>query len=225
MLRLDYRRSYRAPFFLATLADGTAFADAMDVPAITSGAHAQGHSGLFSEPIFETVKLRSMSQNARVFGLTYPNIKPSALRSARGTELGLKPYALRIPMRGGQGSRFCERPDRVKLRKRSGGTALKLPCVIFTSGELVVTVGSHGAWEGATRNTAWRRLPRSPGRRIVVGAVDTDGTDSPDGLKLSGAPDCLAGRSSTDIPWKRPWKNGIDICYHVLDTHAASEPL
>lgn len=54
--------------------------------------------------------------------------------------------------------------------------------------------------------------------------MDTDGTDGPGGLKLPGAPDCLAGAIIDGYTMEEARNNGIDI-YHVLDAHAASEPL
>ena len=61
-------------------------------------------------------------------------------------------------------------------------------------------------------------------QRIVVGAVDTDGTDGPGGLKLEGAPECLAGAIVDGFTLEEARQAGIDF-WQALKTHGTSEPL
>ena len=61
-------------------------------------------------------------------------------------------------------------------------------------------------------------------KKIVIGAVDTDGTDGPGGLQLPGAPECLAGAIVDGYTAKEAKENSIQL-YDALKTHGTSEPL
>ena len=229
VLRMDYETLMKNNRFLATLADGTTFADAMDVFRRyhvwdRTPQNIQDYF-LKADPSGETVKLQEYeSQNARVFGLTpnYETLYPAVREKA--VELGYKPHMLceylcaearEAGFVSGLIALNCERADE----------PFAAPCAIFTSGELVVTVGNHKGVGGRNQEYCLAAAAKIAGsKRIVVGAVDTDGTDGPGGLKLPGAPDCLAGAIIDGYTMEEARNNGIDI-YHVLDAHAASEPL
>lgn len=78
----------------------------------------------------------------------------------------------------------------------SSGQPVKPPVALFSGGEMVVSVGSEPGIGGRNQEYAVAAALRISGsENIVVGSVDTDGTDGPghdvdDGL---GLPHCLAG--------------------------------
>ena len=70
----------------------------------------------------------------------------------------------------------------------------KAPIVLMSSGENLVTVGKECGVGG--RNQEYcigAAITIAGSEKIVVGAVDTDGTDGPGGFKFPGAPECLGG--------------------------------
>lgn len=60
--------------------------------------------------------------------------------------------------------------------------------------------------------------------KIVIGAVDTDGTDGPGGLALEGAPGCLAGAVVDGQTAAEAEAAGEDL-WEALKTHGTSAPL
>lgn len=77
-----------------------------------------------------------------------------------------------------------------------------LPVVLMSSGENVVTVGKESGVGGRNQEYCLSAALKIDGsEKVVIGAVDTDGTDGPGGFRLDGAPNCLAGaRLLTDTP-------------------------
>ena len=61
-------------------------------------------------------------------------------------------------------------------------------------------------------------------RGVVFGAVDTDGTDGPGGLKISGAPECLAGAVTDGYTLSEAEEKGVNLEL-ALKTHGTSLPL
>ena len=73
------------------------------------------------------------------------------------------------------------------------GEPFKAPIVLMSSGENVVTVGGETGIGGRNQEYATAAALRIAGsEKIVIGAVDTDGTDGPGGFEYPGAPDCHA---------------------------------
>jgi glycerate 2-kinase len=99
------------------------------------------------------------------------------------------------------------------------------PIVLFSSGENVVTVQKESGVGGRNQEYCLAAALTIRGSsRVVVGAVDTDGTDGPGGLRLAGAPECLAGAIVDGQTAQEAGARGIDL-WQVLKAHAASEPL
>lgn len=80
----------------------------------------------------------------------------------------------------------------------------KAPVVFMTSGENLVTVGKEKGTGGRNQEycTAAAVLIRGS-KKIVFGAVDTDGTDGPGGLSIRVRRSALRERSLTDIRWRK----------------------
>lgn len=99
------------------------------------------------------------------------------------------------------------------------------PIVLMSSGENIVTVGKESGIGGRNQEYCMSAaITISGSQRIVFGAVDTDGTDGPGGLKLEGAPECLAGAIVDGFTLEEARQAGIDF-WQALKTHGTSEPL
>ena len=101
----------------------------------------------------------------------------------------------------------------------------KAPVVLMSSGENVVTVGKESGIGGRNQEYALAAAIKISGsEKIVIGAVDTDGTDGPGGFVYNGAPDCLAGAIVDGLTIREAEKEGIDVMAG-LKTHGTSEAL
>lgn len=228
-LRNSYQTLLEKNIFLATLSDGSTFEDAVrtlrkhDVWDETP-AHIRDHF-LKADPAEETVKADEYeSFNARVFGLTpklttvYPAMK------AKARELGYEPFMLAESISTEAVPAGVVHAG-IALNIQNTNEPLRAPCVLISSGENVVTVGSGKGVGGRNQEfciAAARQIAGSA--RIVVGAVDTDGTDGPGGLDLPGAPECLCGALVDGQTVDEARAAGIDLA-DALKTHATSEPL
>lgn len=99
------------------------------------------------------------------------------------------------------------------------------PIILMSSGETVVTVGKESGVGG--RNQEYciaAALNIENSSRIVIGAVDTDGTDGPGGFRYEGAPECLSGAIVDGETVKEARQKGIDI-WETLKTHGTSAAL
>ncbi len=105
------------------------------------------------------------------------------------------------------------------------GEPFKAPIVLMSSGENVVTVGKEKGIGGRNQEYCLGAAVAIKGsEKIVIGAVDTDGTDGPGGFKLNGAPECLAGAVVDGYTLLEADEKGIDL-WQGLKTHGTSEPL
>ena len=101
----------------------------------------------------------------------------------------------------------------------------RAPIVLLSSGENVVTVGAESGVGGRNQEYCTAAALTIVGsRKIVFGAVDTDGTDGPGGFRYPGAPDCLAGAITDGETAQAAKQAGIDL-EDALRTHGTSEPL
>jgi glycerate-2-kinase len=151
-------------------------------------------------PAYETVKAEEFEKMpSRIFGIM-PGYKytakfPAAMKKAR--ELGFKPVLLTDELWGVEArhagaciAAVCQTIERI-------GKPFKPPCALFTSGEIVVTVGSERGIGGRNQEFALSAAQEIVGSgNIVIASVDTDGTDGP-GTQFftgpDGMPHCLAG--------------------------------
>lgn len=105
------------------------------------------------------------------------------------------------------------------------GEPFKAPIVLMSSGENVVTVGNETGIGGRNQEYCIAAATRIAGsKNIVIGAVDTDGTDGPGGLKYKDAPPCLAGAIVDGYTAAEAKAGGIDL-RKALKTHDTSKPL
>ena len=101
----------------------------------------------------------------------------------------------------------------------------KPPVVLMSSGETVVTVGKEKGVGGRNQEYCVQAAMKIAGsKKIVIGAVDTDGTDGPGGLNVEGAPTCLAGAIVDGYTLSEAESKGLYM-EDALRTHGTSEPL
>lgn len=160
----------------------------------------------------------------RFFGLIFKDATVYPAVRRRAEELGLQCIML---------SEYMEAEAReagyvnaqMALCVERMGEPFQSPVVLMTSGENVVTVGSGTGVGGRNQEYCMAAaLTIAGSRRIVFGAVDTDGTDGPGGFRFHGAPDCLAGAIVDGYTLEEAQAAGIDL-WQAMRTHATSEPL
>ena len=105
------------------------------------------------------------------------------------------------------------------------GEPFKPPVILMSSGENVVTVGKECGVGGRNQEYCLAAAMRiADNKNIVIGAVDTDGTDGPGGFVYENAPSCLAGAVVDGYTIDEAKEKGIDL-QNALKTHGTSEPL
>lgn len=162
--------------------------------------------------------------DARFFGLIFKDATVYPTVRKRAAELGYRCIMLSEYMEAeareagyvdGNMALCCERMSE----------PFKAPVVLMSSGENVVTVGKESGIGGRNQEYALAAAIKISGsEKIVIGAVDTDGTDGPGGFVYNGAPDCLAGAIVDGFTIREAEKEGIDVMAG-LKTHGTSEAL
>ncbi len=184
-----------------------------------------------ADPRFETVKAQEFAQwPTRVFGVM-PGYKatgklPAAMRKAE--ELGFRAFLLTDELyylEAAQAGRFLAAVCKTIART---GQPIKPPCALFTSGETIVTVGKENGVGGRNQELVLAAARDLAGHKnIVIGSVDTDGTDGPGGeFAESGeaAPPCLAGGVVDCETMNEAIQASVDID-DALKTHDTSRVL
>jgi glycerate-2-kinase len=120
--------------------------------------------------------------DCRIFGLMPKarSIVPAIIK--RAGELGYKPHWMTKQFfedAGAVSNISCT----IAKHIYEEGSPFKAPCVIFFTGEMLVSVGSNkGSIGGRNQEFCMHAAVAIEGnKRIVVGSVDTDGTDGPGG--------------------------------------------
>ena len=152
------------------------------------------------DPKYETVKAKEFEKMpSRIFGIMpgyqFTTKFPAAMKKAR--ELGFQPVLLTDELSGLEArhagtymAAICQTIERI-------GKPFKPPCALFTSGEVVVTVGNESGIGGRNQELALSAALKIAGSsNILIASVDTDGTDGPGtqfSTGITGMPHCLAG--------------------------------
>lgn len=164
------------------------------------------------------------SFDARFFGLIFKDatIYPAVRRRAK--ELGY--HCVMLSEYTEAEAREAGRVDAaIAMTAQRLGEPFKVPVVLMSSGENVVTVGSEKGIGGRNQEYCLAAAQRIAGTEgIVFGAVDTDGTDGPGGLDLPGAPSCLAGAIVDGETVAEAEAANVDL-WKALRTHDTSKPL
>ena len=164
------------------------------------------------------------SYGCRFFGLIFKDSTVYPAVRTKAAELGLRCIMLSEYMEAeareagyvdGNMALCCERL----------GEPFNPPVVLMSSGENVVTVGKECGVGGRNQEYCLAAAMKISGsKNIVIGAVDTDGTDGPGGFVYENAPSCLAGAVVDGYTIDESKENGIDL-QNALKTHGTSEPL
>jgi len=158
-----------------------------------------------ADPRFETVKAKEFEKMSfRIFGVM-PNetgMVPTAMKKAE--ELGFRPFLLVRPARlnaqmyglQAEASQAGLVLGAIAATIETSGSPFEPPCALFTTGELLVTVGRERGVGGRNQEFALSAAQRIAGsNNIVIGAVDSDASDGP-GTQFYDTPEnipCLAG--------------------------------
>ena len=229
VLRCSYTEMMKRNSFFPTLAEGSTFAEAIEVikkwDAWDKTPESIRNHLLNGGPHNETVKLDEYEKSgARLFGILPKNgtLYPAVRNKA--AELGYKSYMLTEYMQAeAKEAGFVN--SLVALNIERMGEMVKPPCVLITSGELLVTVGDQKGIGGRNQEYCLAAALNIAGsERVIFGAVDTDGTDGPGGYIADDAPNCLCGAIVDGFTAAEAKEKGIDI-REALKTHGTSSPL
>ena len=229
VLRMSYFKMLGCNTFFPPLATASTYADAIAVirkwnswertpDSIRRHLLSGGpHNDNMSVAEYETL-------DARLFGLIFKDATIYPAVRAKAAEFGYPCIMLSEYMQ-------AEAAEAGKVNAAIALTSERLnepfvsPVVLITSGELLVTAGQGNGIGGRNQEycmTAALNIQKS--KRIVFGAVDTDGTDGPGGLTLPDAPTCLAGAITDGFTADEAEAAGIHL-EKALKQHATSAPL
>jgi glycerate-2-kinase len=216
-------------FWLHTLPDCTTFEqaremlvkwDAWDAVPASVRAHLER-----ADPAQETVKADEFERaDFRVYGVLsrLRQVVPAAMAKAR--ELGFAPFRMSrwLHAEASQAGRVmaciakCVQDD---------GAPFEPPCALFTSGELLVTVGQETGVGGRNQEYALGAAFEIDGTdQIVMGGVDTDGTDGPGGEFGVKGVCCLAGGIVDGQTVAQAKAAGVDL-WDAMGHHNTSQAL
>lgn len=218
--------------WLHTLADGTTFADAVamlkkwqawDAAPAAVREHLQR-----ADPAQETVKAAEFLRTSfRIFGVMPNKLAFLPMAMQKAAALGYMPHVLARRL-SAEASQMGLIMGTVAQTVEQEGMPFAPPCAIFSTGELLVTVGNETGVGGRDQEFALSAALRIAGsRQIVIGAVDTDGTDGPGGYFAADAASsgirCLAGGVVDGQTLAEAQAQGVDILSAVRrhDTSAA----
>jgi glycerate-2-kinase len=218
-------------FWLHTLPDCTTFAqaremllkwDAWDAAPASVRAHLER-----ADPALETVKAAEFERmDFRVYGVLsrMRQVVPGAMAKAR--ELGFATHRMARWMHA-EASQTGRVMACIAKAVRDEGTPFEPPCALFTSGELLVTVGQETGVGGRNQEYVLGAAFELAGTdQIVMGGVDTDGTDGPGGFYHERAPGitCLAGGIVDGQTVAQAEAAGVDL-WAALGRHNSSQAL
>lgn len=205
--------------WLHTLPEPSTFADAVSVlerwemwdevaPSIR--AHLTE-----ADPADECVRPEEFNlMDYRIFGVMPERLGmvPSAMRRAK--ELGFEPHALGTPIFSVEASQAGLTVAQIARTIERQNEPVKAPCALFTSGEVVVTVGKENGVGG--RNQEWALTAATTlagSKRVVMAGVDTDGTDGPGPQFSDDCRDipCLAGGIVDGETLAEAKARGVDV--------------
>lgn len=229
VLRVSYYDMLKSNTFFPSVAGASTYTDAIRViqkwdawdrtpPSIRRWLSEGGpHNENMSIEEYESL-------GARFFGLIFKDATVYPAVRKRAGELGYPCLMLSEYMEAEAREAGFVNASMALCAERMG-EPFRSPIVLMTSGENLVTVNREKGIGGRNQEYCAAAALRIAGsKRIVFGAVDTDGTDGPGGLRLAGAPECLAGAVVDGETAEEAKAAGIDL-WEALRTHSTSEPL
>lgn len=228
----DYDWFMHRNLWLHTLPDCTTFADAVAMlkkwDAWDHVAESVRRHLLRADPAAETVKAEEYERSFRfrIFAIMPSRLGPVPSAAERAAELGYTPHVLAASLQ----AEAREAGRTVGCIARSielHNAPFEPPCVLLSSGELLVTVGEEEGIGGRNQEYALGgAMMISDTHHVVMGSMDTDGTDGPGGQFAGdqGEVGCLAGGIVDSETMAEARAAGVDI-HEALRTHAASAAL
>ena len=133
-----------------------------------------------ADPAQETMKRAEFEERAeRIYGIMPGRLGMLPMAAARARELGYTPFEVTTRLHVEAGEYARESAERA-LAIASGAGEHGAPCAIINGGEMVVTVGKENGIGGRNQEHALAAAVHIAGNeRIVIGSVDSDGTDGP----------------------------------------------
>jgi glycerate-2-kinase len=190
---MDHNWLMEKNFWLATLPDYSTFQDAINVLKKWNIWNSVSPSTIKhlmkADPLYETVKANEFKEmNYRIFGVMPHNTGMIQAAKQKAKQLGYKPLFLCNKLQA-EASQAGKVISSIALTIEKTGEPIKSPCAILTSGELFVTVGSKQNVGGRNQEFVLSAAEKIEGNRnIVIGAVDSDGSDGP-GSQFIESPD------------------------------------
>ncbi|MCL2538808.1 MAG: DUF4147 domain-containing protein [Oscillospiraceae bacterium] len=228
-----YESFLRNNLWLPNLPDCTTTAEAIDIAekwGVFDGLPRSIRAKLLSNPKqSDTLSFEEYeSYNCRVFGVMPPNM--SALDAAidKAKSLGFETHIISnywhvesAPV-GGYVAQLAKYSEK-------NGAPFKAPCALFETGELVVTVSGEAGVGGTNQEFCTSAAIFIDGsKRLVIAAVDTDGTDGPGGdfhpEATARGIKCLTGGIVDGYTAAEAAKKGIDL-FTAIKTHGTSTAL
>jgi len=218
-------------FWLHNLPDCTTFAqaremlhkwDAWDAVPASVRAHLER-----ADPVLETVKAAEFERtDFRVYGVLSRarQVVPAAMAKAR--ELGFAAHRMTrwLHAEAGPAGRVIAC---IAKTIEVEGSPFEPPCALFSSGELLVTVGKETGVGGRNQEYALSAAFEIAGTtQTVMGGVDTDGTDGPGGDFGQDAAgiSCLAGGIVDGQTVAQAEAVGVDL-WAAVSQHNTSQAL
>ena len=229
VLRADYYEMLRKNTFFPPLSAGSTYEDCIRILRKWDAwdrtpASIRDHL-LAGGPHNENMGVEEYeSLGARFFGLIFKDATVYPAVREKAAQLGLKCVMLSEYMEA-EAAEAGKVNAQMALCAERMGEPFRAPVVLMTSGENVVTVGREKGVGGRNQEYCIAAALKIAGsEKIVIGAVDTDGTDGPGGLRIPGAPECLAGALIDGETFREAEEAGVDLI-NALKTHDTSAPL
>jgi glycerate-2-kinase len=217
----DYEQRMHQNYWLHTIPDSTTFQDAIDslqhYDALEAVPPAVRRHLEKADPRQETVKAQEFEKMSfRIFGLMPGYWQSGKIFPAmkKAEELGFKSVLLADKLIEIEASQAGIYMAAIASTIEGRGYPFEPPCALFSSGELVVTVGKEKGIGGRNQEFVLSAALKIAGsENIVIGSVDTDGTDGPgtqfvhESLEVP----CLAGGIVDGHTFEEAKKLNIDL--------------
>lgn len=229
VLRVSYFDMLKSNTFFPTVAAASTYRDCIDIikkwdawqetPESIKAHLLSGTEGTENMTVEEYEAC-----GCRFFGLIFKDstVYPAVREKAK--ELGLKCIML-SEYTEAEASQAGVIDGNMALCCERLGEPFASPVVLMSSGENIVTVGKESGVGGRNQEYCLAAATKLAGsEKIVIGAVDTDGTDGPGGFIYKDAPNCLSGAVVDGFTAAEAKEKGINL-QNALKTHGTSEPL
>jgi glycerate-2-kinase len=225
-----YEQLMHGNFWLHTMPDCTTFEqavamlqkwDAWDAVPASVRAHLKR-----ADPRQETVKAAEFEQTDFLVYGVMPRNRSMLAAMDRARELGFTPHRLSRWLQA-EASQVGPVIASIAETIEREGLPFEPPCALFTSGELLVTVGQETGIGGRNQEYALSAAFRIAGsKNIVMAGADTDGTDGPGGCFADDAGEiaCLAGGIVDGETVVEARAAGVDL-RNAIRTHNTSPAL